>query len=256
MFFRTRTAVKNLLTSGLDFALPWHCLLCQSPDHGGPSVTDRGTFCEPCRLLLAPAIENSCERCGASVGPHTTTNKGCVHCRKKPIRFDSVVCLSMYDDAARKAILSGKWSHSAVMIEALAQLLVDERQDELITVEPQIVIPVPQSAQSRLTRHFNSATLIADLLARRLNVPVDHHILKRSRNSRPQKRVAVQKRFENQKGAFAIHNAHVLKGKRVLLVDDVLTTGATCSEAARVLKANKAKSCHVAVIARVLDASA
>ncbi|MEZ6130305.1 MAG: phosphoribosyltransferase family protein [Planctomycetaceae bacterium] len=253
---KVRTAVKNLLTAALDFALPWQCLLCQSTNHSAASPDNRRSFCQSCLELLAPEIENRCERCGAAVGAYVITSRGCVHCRKKPIRFDSVVCLSMYDDAIRKAILSGKWSHSTVIMEALAQLLADRRHAELHALRPQIVIPVPQSVPSRLTRHFNSATLIADVLARRLGVPVDHHILKRSRNSRPQKRVAVQQRFENQKDAFALNDAHLLKGMRVLLVDDVLTTGATCSEAARLLKKNRAASCPVAVIARVLDASA
>lgn len=190
------------------------------------------------------------------MGPHVSTASGCVHCRRKTIHFESVTCLSMYDDEMRKAVLSAKWSHSAVMIDALGNLLATSRRSQLLAANPDIILPVPQSMTSRFTRHFNSAAQVAIQLSRFLNVRSDAQILKRSRHSRPQKRVAVHQRFENQAGSFGLRDAHLLTGKRVLLVDDVLTTGATCSEAARLLKSSGASVCHVAVVARVLDASA
>ena len=87
-------------------------------------------------------------------------------------------------------------------------------------------------------------------------MPCDYHILSRRRNTRPQKRVPVEQRFQNQREAFRVRSGHVLEGKTVLIVDDVMTTGATCSEAARVLREHGAAECHVAILARVLDNSA
>lgn len=262
VFQKTRAAFQNLLLSGLELALPWQCLLCQSTDRDSasavPSLETQGqrAFCVKCRQSLAPEISNSCDRCGAVVGPHVSTSKGCVHCRRKTIHFESVICLSMYDDEMRKAVLSAKWSHSAVMIDALGNLLATERRSQLLAANPDLILPVPQAITSRCTRHFNSAAQVAMQLSRFLNVRCDAHILRRRRYSRPQKRVAVHQRFENQAGSFGLRDAHLVAGKRILLVDDVLTTGATCSEAARLLKNHGAKVCHVAVVARVLDASA
>ena len=255
--FRTARAVAtNLLSLSRDFVVPWSCVLCESIEHGFESISERGFYCRACRKKLTPVIDNSCERCGASVGAYVSTVKGCVHCRKKPIRFDSLICLGMYDDLLRQAILRAKWSPSTVGIDGLAHLLVETRRRSLQEYDPEIIIPIPQCWQGRLMRHFNPARLIASVLSRQMDVQLDEHILRRSRMTRPQKRVAMQRRFENQKGAFRIRDAHVLKDKRVLLVDDVLTTGATCSEAARLLKASGAKTCRVAVIARVLDGTA
>ena len=107
-----------------------------------------------------------------------------------------------------------------------------------------------------MTRHFNSAAVIAESLSVAIGAPLEDQTLYRSRLTRLQKRVDLKDRFENQKGAFGLRNPELLKGKRVLIVDDVLTTGATCSEASTLLKSAGAKTCHVAVIARVLDSSA
>jgi predicted amidophosphoribosyltransferase len=87
-------------------------------------------------------------------------------------------------------------------------------------------------------------------------VPCDPHILRKSRQSRPQKRVSLAQREQNQHNSFSVTCPTVISGQRLLLVDDVLTTGATCSEAARCLLRSRAAECHVAVIARVLDQSA
>lgn len=162
----------------------------------------------------------------------------------------------MYDETIREAILSAKYSASAVGLEGLARLLVQERRQHLLDFEADLVIPIPHHWRARLTRHFNSAAVISDVLAPAIGVPIDTQTLFRSRLTRLQKRVDLKHRFDNQKGAFGLRNVQQLKGKRVLLVDDVLTTGATCSEAARLLKSAGVKACHVAVIARVLDPSA
>ena len=182
-----------------------------------------------------------------------SSNGGCIHCRGKPIRFDSLTCLGMYDEALRHAILSAKWSFSTVMLESLAGLLVENRGDQLREFSADIIVPIPQGWFSRLTRRFNSASIIASALGQSLGVKSDSHILRRSRNTRPQKRVSIQQRFDNQKGSFRIRDARLIHRKRVLLVDDVVTTGATCSEAARMLKKNGAAACQVAVLARVLN---
>lgn len=118
------------------------------------------------------------------------------------------------------------------------------------------IVPIPQHWRQRLVRNFNPAAIVAAELATRLNINCDVHLLKRISRTRPQKRVSVKQRFENQAGSLAATYPHAIRGERILIVDDVLTTGATCSEAAKVLKAAGAKSCSVAVLARVLDHSA
>ena len=167
----------------------------------------------------------------------------------------------MYEGLLKQAMLSAKWSYSAINIQSLALLLWNQKSDALQSLAIDRVIPIPQHWRQRLFRHFNPAWIIAETLSRKLSsagsrVPCDVHILRRGRRTRPQKRVAVNRRFSNQQGAFRIRDPHMIRGRRLLIIDDVLTTGATCSEAARMLLKSGAAECHVAVVSRVLDHSA
>lgn len=255
----SKSFIGELWNFGIDFALPWRCLLCESADEGQSPAQGRLSYCSSCLHKFeasVPDSEQCCHSCGAVLGPHVSTVSGCVHCRDKSLRFDSVSCLGMYDETIRDAILSAKYSTSTVGLEGLSRLLVQERRQQLLAFEADLVVPVPHHWRARLTRHFNSAAVIAEVLAPAINVPLYSRTLYRCRLTRLQKRVDLKHRFANQNGAFGLRNARLLKGKRVLLVDDVLTTGATCSEAAKLLKSVGVKACHVAVIARVLDPSA
>ncbi len=184
------------------------------------------------------------------------SENGCTHCRHRNLRFESVTCLGMYEGPIRKAILAAKWSFSAVPIRSLGRLLATERLEELQLLKVDRVIPIPQHWRQRVFRHFNPAWIIAEEIASALQVPCDAHLLYRQRQTRAQKRVPVSQRFGNQAEAFSLQDRRVVDGERILLVDDVLTTGATCSEATKLLRQNGARECHVAVLGRVLDSSA
>ncbi|MEZ6060244.1 MAG: phosphoribosyltransferase family protein [Planctomycetaceae bacterium] len=257
MLKQTLDSGRSMLCAGMDVVFPQRCLACATRIDTPARARGRLLHvCDNCRCLLAPEIPWSCQRCGAAVGAFAKTHDGCRHCRGRTLRFRSVTCLGMYEAALRKAILHAKWSFSTVGVRTLAGLLADARRDEFSTLKMDLILPIPQSWQGRLLRHFNPAHSIADELGRTLRVPADRHVLRRRRNPRPQKRVPVLQRFENQHGSFRVQNDNHLRGATVLLVDDVLTTGATCSEATRVLKQHGAKQVHVAVLARVLDHSA
>jgi len=254
MFRRFSALLRHVSSVAVEFLVPSRCCLCGQSGlvFSAPGIS----FCDECASSLSPNPINRCERCGAEAGPYASTRNGCTHCRSRKLRFRSVVCLSMYEGTLRKALLSAKWSFSAVPMRSLARLLVSTRSRELEELKVDRVLPVPQHWRQRLVRNFNPAVVIAEEVARMLRVPCDIHILRRARRSRPQKRVPVQQRFENQKGTLAVRDAHLVKGERILLIDDVLTTGATCSEAASLLRAAGAAECHVAVLGRVLDHSA
>ena len=246
--------MKAALWQLADLLFPSRCALCGINDH---AASDGGNvYCPSCVDKLSPAPRNRCQRCAAEIGPYAKSDEGCTHCRKRVYRFDSVVCLGMYEGSLRKALLAAKWSFSAVRMRSLGALLATARSAELKSQLYDRIVPIPHHWRQRLIRNFNPAWIIANELSERCNVTCDAGLLKKTQQTRPQKRVSVQHRFENQSGVLHVKDREVVRGERILLVDDVLTTGATCSEAARVLKAAGAKSCDVAVLARVLDHSA
>ena len=134
---------------------------------------------------------------------------------------------------------------------AVGRLLAERRGAQLAQLRPDLIVPVPMHWWRRLVRGFNSAELLAQCLGRHLNAPVAH-VLVRRRHTQPQKDLLPRERFANVRDAFQVRERarRHWRGSHVLLVDDILTTGATCSEAARVLKLAGAATVAVAVVAR------
>lgn len=245
--------IQSSMKQLLDFAFPPQCAVCGTTEF--PADPQSTVYCETCVNALCPAEVYRCVCCGAEIGLYAKSDKGCPHCRNRKLRFESVVCLGMYEGTLRQAILAAKWSYSPVRMRALARLLARHQATSLKELQIDRVIPVPQHWRQRLVRHFNPASIIGTEVADSLGIPCDALLLKRHRRTRPQKRVAVSQRFENQADAFSVKDAHIFRNQRLLLIDDVLTTGATCSVAAELLKKAGARSCHVAVLGRVLDNS-
>lgn len=251
---KSALVMKSALWQIADLLFPSRCALCGVVDH---AASDGGNaYCSSCIEQLTPAPINRCQRCAAEIGPFAKSDDGCVHCRNRTLRFKNVVCLGMYEGPLRKALLAAKWSYSAVRMMSLGSLLSTARSQDLAEKKYDQIVPIPQHWRQRMMRNFNPALVIGNELASRMKIECNVHMLKRTAQRRPQKRVSVNQRFSNQSGALAVTDPQAVRGKHILIVDDVLTTGATCSEAAKVLKAAGAKSCSVAVLARVLDHSA
>ena len=192
----------------------------------------------------------TCSRCAATVGPYSDTREGCLECRGERFRFDAAVRLGLYEGKLRRACLDFKLSRNEILGPALARLFLRERGDALRAVGADMVVAVPLHFIRRLRRGFNQAESLARTLATELNLPHRSRILKRIRKTMPQSELKRDARFGNVRDAFSARRTTDLRGATVLLVDDILTTGATCSEAARALKATGARRIVVAVLAR------
>jgi ComF family protein len=175
---------------------------------------------------------------------------GCLACRHAHFHFDGAISLGDYRDALRKAVLQTKRSYGEPMANALGRLLVEQRRKQLESACPSVVAPVPMYWRRRLARRTNSPDVVAEQIGRALGLPVAYGMLKRRRNTLPQKDLSPKERFQNVRGAFVARNPARLSGARILLVDDILTTGATCSEAAKVLKQQGAAHVVAVVLAR------
>jgi ComF family protein len=134
---------------------------------------------------------------------------------------------------------------------AMGEYFIQRRRTQLASLRPDVVVPIPMHWQRRWKRKTNSPDLLADRLGRFLRVPVLDRALRPCRNTLQHKYLPHHERFRNIRGAYRLAARHSLQGARVLLVDDVLTTGATCNEAAKLLKNHGgAETVAVAVLAR------
>lgn len=226
---------------------PPRCVRCDA------DLADRAHapfLCQECIASLAPQAWNGCLRCGAPASPELPRPSTCGWCRTMKLRIDAAVVLGGYQGELREAVLRLKRASGDSLAKALAQLFWQRRQNLLRGLNVDLVVPVPMYWTRHLARGINNPDILAANAAHRLGVPVGGRILCRCRNTLPQADLSPEKRFRNVRGAFRLRAGYDLRGTRVLLVDDILTTGATSSEIARVLKQAGASSVSVAVLAR------
>lgn len=190
-----------------------------------------------------------CGRCGAPLGTGEPSTNACLRCRSSHFAFDAAVALGPYQGRLRQAVLQMKHPAGKALAAAMGQLMAVCRNESLTALHPHVVVPIPMHWRRRLVQRMNSPDVLADRIAALLGVPA-RPVLWRQRNSLPQAGLAPRERFANVRNAFAADTKYDVTGLRALLVDDVLTTGATCSEAATVLKAAGAAAVFVAVLAR------
>jgi ComF family protein len=144
-----------------------------------------------------------------------------------------------------------KYGGKTYLRRPLAILIAEKIFSETTDSTPDIIIPVPLHSKRLRQRGFNQAILIGELVSKKLQIPLARHLLKRIRWTEPQVTLSADKREANVRGAFSITPGADIKGKRVMLLDDVMTTGSTVSECSKVLKRAGAAGVVVVTAARV-----
>jgi ComF family protein len=246
---RFRRATPAMRGQLVDLLYPPQCAWCEADI---PAATDAIALCADCRTKLAPPIEHQCQRCSAALAYVPEFGEDCMYCRASQFRFQRVVAMGNYRRDLRKAIWDTKHEPGEILARSLAQLLFDRRGDAVRELNADIVVSIPMHWRRRLRRGTNGPELMAAAIARKLSLPLTTSVLRRSKFTRRQSESTLRERRINQRNSFRVRRAKKIAGRRVLLVDDVLTTGATCNAASKTLLAAGAGSVVVAVIARAV----
>jgi ComF family protein len=168
--------------------------------------------------------------------------------------FDSVVVFGSYAEGLRHTVLLMKRGAREPLSLAIGRWLAARLESDLRQRSIDFIVPVPMFWRRRLWRGTNNPDLLAEALSDRLGVPFDPRCLVRVRSTPQQNMVPPSERHANVRGAFRLRGGRDVTDKTLLVVDDVLTTGATCNETAKVLKEAGAKAVHVCVVARAKSA--
>ena len=237
------------LRAALDLLLPPQCLTCDSP------VDAPGRFCPDCFRATGFITEPCCRHCGV---PFAHASQGgaeklCPGCRDHPPPWHRARAALRYDAQSRRMVLPLKYSDRTEYATALAPLMA--RAGAALLRDAELLVPVPLHRRRLIARRYNQAVLLAHAVARLTGKPVLPDALRRTRMTMPLGDMSADERARVVEGAFAVRAGRggEITGRRLLLIDDVLTSGATCAACTRVLLAAGAASVDVLVAARVPD---
>jgi ComF family protein len=207
-------------------------------------------ICSPCREELRLIDWPVCERCAAPIPEANGAQLVCNTCRGVRLRFDRTIALGSYEGLLRRWIMRMKEDRSGLAARTLAQLAWERLGESLRGLQIDVVAAVPMHPLRRWQRGVNPPGQIAECVARNLGVPAAAALLRARRNIPPQIGLSRRGRFLNVDGEMVVRRGYSLQAAHVLVVDDILTTGATASEAARALKAAGAAQVTALVLAR------
>jgi len=244
-------ARRRLIGAGrmaLDALLPPRCLAC------GGAVETQGALCAGCWQGISFLGAPCCSCCGLPFPYDAGAGVQCAQCVAYPPPFDRARAVFAYDDHSRRLILAFKHADHLHGMPAFGQWLA--RSGAELLAEADLVAPVPLHWTRLFRRRFNQSALLAQSAVaawRGPGAPVfAPELLIRRRRTRSQGHLSRLQRAENVRGAFALKPGAPVAGKRVLLIDDVLTTGATIEACARVLKRAGASQVDVLTLARAM----
>lgn len=244
---RCRSWMSRLIDHATDLLWPPRCVLCQADLAEGPS---RVQLCDACRAQFAPRDEPRCSRCGAATPTASLSNAPCYLCCDVKLHFDGVHVLGQYTGALQRAILRSKHAYFDSLGVALGHVLSEHVGPLLTAMDWDAIVPVPMHWTRRWSRGTNVTELLGDALALATRIPLERRALHRTRRTALQSLMTPHQRWDNVRGAFSASRGLDLRQARIVLVDDILTTGATCSEAAATLKRAGAATVRVVALAR------
>ncbi|HWI40235.1 MAG TPA: ComF family protein [Verrucomicrobiae bacterium] len=232
----------------LDLLFPPLCHLCRVHIPAAGELH----LCDPCRQAIRFIGTPLCSVCGVPFATEGGMDHRCGECTDSPPPFSAARSVAHFDGPVQELVHRLKYGHRVHLRRPLALLFVERLGSFLADASPQVVVPVPLHRRRLAERGFNQAALIGRPVAAALGIPLDPLALARSRATAAQVSLHADERMRNVRGAFELRRPESVRGKRVLLLDDVYTTGSTVRECARVLRKGGASEVYVATAARAL----
>lgn len=239
----------ELLKPILNLFYPAICTICRLP------LTNDDWLCKSCRLeIIRSSFVDPCPRCSSELPKHYKVISGCPKCIDLPESFSKTGAAGMYSGKLRELIIDFKYNRRETLAYPLGALMVEKLKQLKWDNEIDIIVPTPIHIKRNQERTFNQSELLAEIVAQSIKKKLCSNILIRIKPTLPQVKFTQKHRLKNIKGAFELASSFMtdnsIRGKTVLLIDDVMTTGATATECSKMLKKANPKEIRVLVAAR------
>lgn len=225
--------------------LPHRCALCDAS--AGPG---RSAWCADCAAAFTPLASPLCVLCGLPFGTQGDDDHLCGDCLEAEPRYERHRSWGAYEGGLSRALQAFKFARKTHLAPSLAGLLAEAARAAVDPAEVDLIVSTPMSAARLRAREFNQSAMLADRLARAFGRPHDPFALRRVGDPSPQVGLSGARRRDNVRGTFVAPDRARVDGRVVLLVDDVMTTGATLSDCARALRKAGAARVAAATVAR------
>lgn len=226
----------------LNFLLPPHCPICQK------KILDSNAVCGKCFGKLNFISGAICQKCGKPL-PYKEA-KICAACLQKPPIYHRAISVLKYNETSKALILPFKHADYIELTPLLAQWMSNRGKNLILDCD--YLIPVPLHITRLFKRKYNQSALLAKEIARVYHKGYLPSILIRTKHTESQGHMGAKQRKENLKNAFKVRNTNKIKGKKILIIDDVMTTGATVNECTKTLIKAGAQSVDILTLARVI----
>jgi ComF family protein len=240
------TAARDWINAGLSFLYPEICKLCGQ----NRARKDQGYVCDQCRSAVKFLEPPFCERCGLPYEGAITGTFECGNCQDLKLHFHSARSAVVATEKILETIHLYKYSRALWFEPFLAGLLIERAHPVLAAGAWDAVVPVPLHSAKLREREFNQAERLSRRLSEATGIPVEASLVRRVVPTRTQTLLSREERLANMRNAFMAADGLNLSGKTLVLVDDVMTTGATTSACAKVLRQAGADKVCVWTVAR------
>lgn len=225
--------LRRLINGLTDLVYPKTCAVCKTGLKGKTCIDD--AVCGACWEKIKKNTPPFCHRCGRHLDK--PLKNICPACVRKQLHFDRAFSPCVYDGALKELILDFKYRNKEHLGRLLSRLMSEFIREYRLPMDfIDLLIPVPLHKARMRQREFNQAEVLSGNIAGEFRKTMMNNVLIRNRNTPTQTELEHSERLQNVKGSFSVTDKEAIKAKNILLIDDVLTTGATSSEAALALK--------------------
>jgi ComF family protein len=238
--------VSQVLNNFFALFYPEICQICRAEK----AAAAASYICETCRSGIRYIEAPFCDCCGLPFQGDITVAFECANCHDQQLHFRAARAAVELTGPLQEIVHRYKYNHAAWFEPFLANLLITHAQPVLAQSQWDYIVPIPLHWLKLRERSFNQSLRLARHLSRATGIPVHNRLLKRTQPTSTQTRLSRAERTENVKRAFAYRGGKKLSGEKIILLDDVLTTGATASACAKLLVQNGASVVDVWTVAR------